>query len=50
MLQLVGVDGVEDPIKSEDWVEYHGYIVDPGVFVAQDITEKWVFCIRIAET
>lgn len=50
MLQFIGVDGVEDPIKSKDWVEYHGNVVDPGVFVAQDIAEKWMFCVRIAET
>ena len=47
MLQLTGVDGIEDPIKSKDWVEYHGNIVDPGVFVAQDIAKKWVFCVGI---
>ena len=50
MLQFIGVDGVEDPVKPKDWVEDHGYIVDPGVFVAQDIAEKWMFCVWIAET
>ena len=34
MLQLVGVDGVEDPIEAEDGVEDHGDVVDPGVLVA----------------
>ena len=47
MLQLIGVDGVEDPIEAEDWVEDHGNIVDPGVFVAQDVAKKWVFCVWV---
>ena len=47
MLQLVGVDGVEDPIEAKDGVEYHGNIVDPGVFVAQDVAKKRVFCVWV---
>ena len=50
MLQFIGVDCVEDPIKSKDWVEYHGNVVDPGAFVAQDVAKEWVLCVWIAET
>ena len=50
MLDIGAVDGVENPIEAEDGVEDHGGVVDFGIFVAEDVTKKWVLGVRVAKT
>lgn len=50
VLQLVGEYGIEDPIETEYGVDGHGEVVHPRPFVAQDVTEKGVLGVWIAQT
>ena len=50
VLEIVGEDGIEDPIETEDWIEDHGEVVDPGPFVAEDVSKKWMLGVGIAKT
>ena len=49
VLQFGGVDGVEDPVESEDGVEEHGEVVDPGAAVAKDVAEEGVRGVGVTE-
>lgn len=49
VLYVFAVDGVEYPIEAQDGVEDHGYVVDPGILVSENIAEEWVFSIVVAE-
>lgn len=49
MLQLAREDSIEDPIETEYRIEDHGEVVHPR-FIAEDVTQKRVFGVRIAET
>lgn len=40
MLEVVGVDGVEDPVESKYRVQEHGRIVIIRIFIASNITKK----------
>lgn len=50
MLQLAGEDGVEYPVETEDRVKDHGEVVHPGSFVAENVAQKRMFGVRVAET
>lgn len=50
MLEVVAVDGVEDPIEAEDGVEDHGGVVDPWAFVPEHVPQEGVFGVRVAQT
>lgn len=50
MLDVVGENGVEDPIKTKNRVKDHGKIVDPCSFVPEHFAEEGVGSIRITET
>lgn len=38
VLDFVGVDGVEDPVKAQDWVDEHGEVVPPDVLVCERVS------------
>lgn len=40
MRDVLCVDGVEDPVEAEDWVEDHGQVVRPGDFVTANVTQE----------
>lgn len=40
MLEIMGVDGIEDPVEAEYGVEEHGCIVPVWIFVASNVTEE----------
>ena len=43
VLDIVAVDGVEDPIEAEDRVKDHGCVVDPYRLEGEIVAEKaWV--------
>lgn len=50
VLEVLAVDGVEDPVEAEDGVEEHGGVVDPGPLVAEHVSQEGVFGVRVAET
>ena len=50
VLKLRGEDCVKDPVEAEDGIDYHGEVVNPWAFVAEDVTEKGVLGIWIAQT
>lgn len=50
MLQLVGENGIEDPIEPKYGVEDHGEVVHPRAFVAKDVTEEGMMGVWVAET
>lgn len=50
VLEVLAVDGVEDPVEAEDGVEEHGGVVDPRPLVAEDVSQEGVFGVRVAET
>lgn len=50
VLEVVGEEGIEDPIKTKNRVKDHGEVVDPGSFVAKHFAEEGVGGIWIAET
>ena len=50
VLEVVAVDGVEDPVEAEDGVQEHGGVVDPGAFVAEHVPQEGVFRVGVAET
>ena len=50
VLQLAGEDGVENPVETEYRVEDHGEVINPGSFVAKNVTQKRMFGVRVAET
>ena len=50
MLQLARKDRIEDPVKPEYGVEDHGKVVHPRSLVAENVAQKRLFRVRIAET
>ena len=50
VLDVGGVDGVEDPVEAEDRVEEHSEVVDPYSPETEDVAEKGVFGVGVAET
>lgn len=50
MLQLASKDRIEDPVETENRVEDHGKVVHPRSLIAENIAQKRLFRIRIAET
>lgn len=50
MLQLDRIDGVDDPVETEDGIDDHGGIVGPHFFVAEGWAEETVFGVGVAET
>jgi len=42
MLDFVSEDGVEDPVKTENWVDDDGDIVQRNLFVCKRISKKAV--------
>ena len=50
MLQLARKDRIEDPVETEYRVDDHGEIVHPRSLVAENVAEKRLFRVRIAET
>jgi len=50
VLELVAVDGVENPVESQDGVEDHGEIVDPRAFVAENVSEKRMLGVWVTKT
>jgi hypothetical protein len=49
-LDVMGVDGVENPIKAKDRVQYHGEVVDPYSTETQNISKKRIFRVRVEQT
>ena len=49
MLELATENSVEYPIEAEDRVDNHCEIVYPWTFIAQNVTEKGVFGVRVEE-
>lgn len=49
VLDVVGVDGVEDPVEAEDGVDEHGAVVPPGGLVGEGLTQQEVFGVGIQE-
>ena len=46
----MNVDDVEDPIEAENWVDDHGRVVPPDLFVGQFVAQELVFCRRDTQT
>ena len=42
MLDFVSVDGVQDPVKAENWVNDDGRVVQPNLLICKRISEKAV--------
>lgn len=49
MLELQGYDSIEDPVKAENGVKDHGYVVHPDFLVSESLSEKAVFCGGVTE-
>lgn len=50
MLDVLGENGVKNPIKSHDHIQYHSDIVNPHPAEREQLAQKWVRCIRVAQT
>lgn len=44
MLDFVSEDGVKDPVKTEDWVDDDGDIVEPNLLICKRISKKAMRC------
>lgn len=49
MLEIGGVDGIEDPVEAEDGIKDHGYVVVIWVAVAADVAEEAFVCVWLEE-
>ena len=50
VLQLARKDRIEDPVETEYRVDDHGKVVHPRSLVAENVAQKRLFRVRIAET
>ena len=50
VLQVLGIDGVEDPIEAQDRVEQHSEVVDPRSPVAERVAEEGVLRVWVQQT
>ena len=46
MLDIVGVDGVKDPVEAENWVDDEGNIVQPNLLICKSVSKKAVRSAR----
>ena len=49
MLHVMVVDGIKDPVASKDWIQDHGDVVHPRLLVAQNIPQKRMTSVWIAQ-
>jgi hypothetical protein len=50
VLELKRRDSVEDPIETENRVDYHRRIVHPNLLVSQLFAKEWVLCSWVTKT
>jgi hypothetical protein len=50
VLNIMPVDGVEDPIKTKDRINHDSSVVPPGVFESKSVSQKWMLCVRVHQT
>lgn len=50
MLDITDENGVEDPVESDHNVQDHRSIVNPHAAEGQYLAQKWMLCVRVAQT
>ncbi|KEQ86310.1 hypothetical protein M438DRAFT_269727, partial [Aureobasidium pullulans EXF-150] len=50
VLHVMSIDGVEDPIESNDGINHYGGIIPPSIFEAQCVSQERMFCVRVHQT
>lgn len=50
MLELERYDGVEHPVKAQDWIDNHGRIIPPDLLVSQLLPQESMLCMWVSKT
>jgi len=46
----MSIDGVEDPVETDDRIDHYGGIIPPSIFEAQCVSQERMFCVRVHQT
>jgi hypothetical protein len=50
VLNIMPIDGVEDPIEAENRINHDRSVVPPSVFEAKSITQERMLCVGVHQT
>ena len=43
-------NSIHHPVESQDWINAHGSVVPPHLFVSEFLPQEWVLGMRVTET